>query len=199
MVCKKLGLNGKFAHTDSTDFHVEGQYNSSLSEVDERVVHLLPGYSRDHRPDCNQVVLNLMVENQAEIAIHMQALDGNSSDKTAFKETISTHIGNLQQVHEIEYIVMDSAGYTEETLVHGGSEIKWISRVPETLKIAKEVVGGSYEKWEPLSEGYQYIPLERKYAGIDQRWLLIFSAAAYEREMLTLRKNYQKNSLEEAH
>lgn len=198
-ICKSLGLSPQVVHMDSTDFHVEGMYNSLSEEVSEKVIHLCPGYSRDHRPDCNQVVLNLIVENQAGIVLHMEGLDGNTSDKTAFKETIKTHIGNLQAVHDIAYVVMDSAGYTEETLKHCGDTVRWISRVPETLKESKAVVNAQYAAadWKPLREGYEYIALESNYGEIAQRWLLVFSQEAYKRERLTLINHYAKNSQEE--
>ncbi len=198
-ICKSLGLSPQVVHMDSTDFHVEGVYNSLSEEVSEKVIHLCPGYSRDHRPDCNQVVLNLIVENQAGIVLHMEGLDGNTSDKTAFKETIKTHIENLQAVHDIAYVVMDSAGYTEETLKHCGDTVRWISRVPETLKESKAVVNAQYAAadWKPLSEGYEYIALESNYGEIAQRWLLFFSQESYKRELLTLINHYAKNSQEE--
>jgi transposase len=195
--CSVLGLNGKSCHLDSTDFHVEGNYNSSSSEVEENVIHLRPGYSRDHRPDCNQVVLNLIVENQAGIALHMEGLSGNVSDKTAFRNTLSAHIGSLQNVHHFDYVVMDSAGYTEESLKTAGKTLKWISRVPETLKEAKEAVGKREYMWHFLAEGYQYASLSSNYGDIEQRWLLVFSEAAYQREMESLRKNYQQKSWDE--
>ncbi len=49
-------------HMDSTDFQVDGAYNSREEKVEAGVVHLRQGYSRDHRPDLNQVVLNVIVE-----------------------------------------------------------------------------------------------------------------------------------------
>jgi transposase len=182
---------------DSTDFHLEGVYNSRDGEVGEHVLHLRPGYSRDHRPDLNQVVLNLIVENEAGIVLHMQGLDGNTSDKMAFKDTIKSHISQLQAVHDLDYIVMDSAGYTKESLTGCGKTIKWISRVPETLTECKSAIAKSYSDWLPLSTGYQYVPLKSAYADIEQRWLLIFSQEAYDREIQTLRKNYLKRSEKE--
>ena len=195
-ICKTLGLHPKIVHMDTTDFHVEGMYNSLSKDVSEKEIHLCRGYSRDHRPDCNQVVLNLIVENQAGIVLHMEGLDGNKSDKTAFKETIKTYIGNLQEVYDIEYVVMDSAGYTEKTLQHCGDTVKWISRVPETLTESKAAVNALYAAtdWKPLSEDYEYVALESNYGEIAQRWLLVFSKEAYKREIITLKKNYEKNS-----
>jgi chromosome partitioning protein len=51
-----LGLTRTFSHLDTTSFHVDGRYNSA-QPPDEQVVHITQGYSRDHRPDLNQVML----------------------------------------------------------------------------------------------------------------------------------------------
>lgn len=200
-ICKKLGLRPKFGHMDSTDFHVDGVYNSQIGDSEEesegKVIRLKQGYSRDHRPDLNQVVLNLIVENQAGIALHMQGFDGNMSDKTAFNKTISDHVAQLQTVWEIEYLVMDSAGYTEKSLTACENMVKWISRVPETLTASKAVIEKTYDTWLPLADGYQYVPLTSDYCGIEQRWLLIFSKEAYGRELITLKKKFAKESEQE--
>jgi len=62
-VVKQLGLSGTGGHLDSTSFHVDGEYNSGDGSAAEGVAHIRQGYSRDHRPDPNQVVLQLAVEN----------------------------------------------------------------------------------------------------------------------------------------
>jgi len=199
VICKRLGLSPKNVHMDSTDFHVDGVYNSRESEVEGQVIHVRQGYSRDHRPDLNQVVLNLIVDNEAGIVLHMQGMDGNMSDKTAFNNTIKEHIGQLQAVYDIDYVVMDSAGYTEKTLLDCGTTVKWVSRVPETLKESKKAIESTYDNWQALSQGYQYVPLDSKYANIGQRWLLVYSEEAYGREIGTLKKNYAKGSDNEYH
>ncbi|MDZ7933545.1 MAG: IS1634 family transposase [Emticicia sp.] len=196
-ICKKLGLSSKNGHMDSTDFHLDGVFNSRSDEVDEHILHLRPGYSRDHRPDLNQAVLNLIVENQAGIVLHMQALSGNVSDKTAFNDTIKSHISQLQTVHDLDYIIMDSAGYTKDSIESCATNIKWISRVPETLTESKSAIKKTYSNWTFLAEGYQYITLNSDYADIKQRWLLVYSEEAYKRELLTLKKSYFKASQKE--
>src|SRR4029434_8846238 len=65
---KRLGLAPGFAHLDSTSFHVDGRYNSD-EEPNEHVIHITRGYSRDQRPDLNQVRLDLIVEHQAGIPV----------------------------------------------------------------------------------------------------------------------------------
>jgi transposase len=200
-ICKNLGLTPKFGHMDSTDFHVDGVYNSqsgpSADVNGQHVILLTNGYSRDHRPELNQVVLNLIVENQAGIPLHMQGFDGNINDKTAFHQTVTEHVSQLQSVTHIEYLVMDSAGYTENTLTACTDMILWISRVPETLNESKAALAKTYDNWLPLTEGYQYVALKSTYSGIEQRWLLIFSQAAYKREIIILKKKFAKKSEEE--
>jgi transposase len=191
-ICKILGLEGGAVHMDSTDFHVDGVYNSRKEEETEGVIHLRQGYSRDHRPDLNQVVLNLIVDNKAGIPLHMAGLNGNMSDKVAFQQTIEEHIRQLQSVTKLSHLVMDSAGYTEKSLKACGETLHWVSRVPETLSVSKEAIAKHYDNWEKLSEGYDYVTLAQTVYDTPQRWLLVFSQAAYEREMVSLRKDFSK-------
>ena len=124
-----LKLQCETVHLDGTSFHTDGTYvnyydNFNPSKVvqetnrveeyqpqkepnpDERktedspsVIQITKGYSRDHRPDLNQVVLQLIVENQAGIPRRMKSLDGNSDDKTSFRDTIKTHLAQLTAAH----------------------------------------------------------------------------------------------------
>ncbi len=193
-ICKVLGLEGGAVHMDSTDFHVDGVYNSRTEEVADSIIHLRQGYSRDHRPDLNQVVLNLIVDNKAGIPLHMAGLDGNMSDKVVFQQTIAAHISQLQSVIKLSHLVMDNAGYTEKSLSSCGDTLCWVSRVPETLTASKEMIAASYTNWQKLSKGYEYVAMEGSTYAIKQRWLLVFSQAAYEREMISLRKDFAKKS-----
>ncbi len=78
-----LGIKVKSLHLDSTSFHVDGDYDSLLEQGESRI-EIVQGDSRDHRPDLNQAVLNMMTSNQGNIPLFMQAASGNSSDQTAF-------------------------------------------------------------------------------------------------------------------
>jgi len=95
---KRLGLSCKVGHIDTSSFHVDGVYNSDQEDVPESVIHITQGYSRDHRPDLNQVILQLISEDehQAGIPLWMDALSGNSSDKASFRQTLNAH---LKQLH----------------------------------------------------------------------------------------------------
>lgn len=194
--CRKLGLDGpRFGHLDGTSFHLHGQYNSE-EEPEEGVIHITRGYSRDHRPDLNQVILDLIVENKARIPILMKPLSGNGSDKTDFREIIAGHINQLEQDHGIEYLVSDSALYTQDTLHEfAGSGIHWISRVPETINDAVEAICQTKtDEMEELCQGYKGRILTSNYAGIEQRWLVVHSEAARKRAVKAVNRDMLKKS-----
>ncbi len=66
-------------------------------------------------------------------------MSGNSSDKTSFRETVKAHLRQLQGDVGLEVLIADSALYTLETLKDMNG-YQWISRVPETLTLARELI-----------------------------------------------------------
>jgi len=192
---KQLDLPCLGTHIDTTSFHVDGDYNSG-QDAQEGVVKITQGYSRDHRPDLNQVGLQLIVENQAGIPLVMQALDGNSSDKNTFAAAINTHVKQLQTDLGVEYIVGDSALYTAKSLEEM-KDIFWISRVPETLSDAKYII----EEMSPqlMADIHQdaYSSVCMDYAGVQQRWIVNYSPQAYQRALKSVNKQCLKLSSQE--
>jgi transposase len=91
---ERLGLTPRLAHLDSTSVHVDGRDNRD-EEPAEQVIHITRGSSRDHRPDLNQVLLELIVEHPAGLPLLMQPLSGNSSDGQEFGQVIRTHLEPL--------------------------------------------------------------------------------------------------------
>ena len=63
LVIKKFKIETKFAHLDSTSFHLHGEYNNieTAENYQKRPILITRGYSRDHRPDLKQCVLDLIV------------------------------------------------------------------------------------------------------------------------------------------
>lgn len=104
------------------------------------VARITRDYSRDGKPDLNQVALELIHEHQAHLPIALQALDGNQNDKTTMQTSVSQHIAQLRQVG-IEVLVKDSAGYTRQAIeAHEAADLKWITRVPATPAEAKTLL-----------------------------------------------------------
>ena len=195
---RRLGLTPTFHHLDTTSFHVDGRYNSAEAP-DEQVVHITHGYSRDHRPDLNQVMLELVVEHQAGIPMLMKPLSGNSSDSKAFGQVVSDHIAQLHPTSSPTFLVADSALYSAENLQKlAETSLKWITRVPATLSEAQEVLGQAQpETMLPLAEGYRYAVVASSYGGVAQRWVLIYSEHRQPPTQRTVDKQWYKQSAQE--
>jgi transposase len=194
----RLGLTRMFSHLDTTSFHVDGRYNSA-QPPDEQVVHITQGYSRDHRPDLNQVMLELVVEHQAGIPVLMQPLSGNSHDGKAFGQVISDHIAQLHTAPNPTYLVADSALYSAENLHKlAQTSLKWITRVPATLHEAQAVLTqAAPQTMAPLTEGYRYHVVPSSYGGVAQRWVLIYSEPRQPQAQRTVDKQWLKQSADE--
>lgn len=186
---ERLGLAPRMAHLDSTSFHVDGHYNSGEAPA-EQVVHITRGYSRDHRPDLNQVMLELIIEHQAGIPVLMKPLSGNSSDVKEFGQVVSEHIAQLQTTYGTTYLVADSALYSEANLQRfAHPQLKWMTRVPATLSDAQAVLGqAAPQTMTPLADGDRYRVVPSTYGGVEQRWALIYSAQRHSHAPHTVNK-----------
>jgi transposase len=183
------GLQSKFVHLDSSSFHLHGAYDRE--EPEREAIRVTYGYSKDHRPDLKQVVVQLITSHKSALPVWFEALSGNSNDKKTFKATVKAYCQQLK-ASEQPYLVMDSAGYSEATLKEA-QEIRWLMRVPETLTPAKAWVRDPpATEMVELASGYQGKEVAFTYAGVQQRWLIVFSAAAQAREQKTLEKAQAK-------
>ena len=181
-------------HLDTTTLSVQGAYTQSKRE-DGAVPHLTYGHSKDHRPDLKQVVLSLTVNGPANLPLWMEALDGNSSDKANFHSTIATVQAFQSQVGVSEPFkwVADAALYSKDRLLAQNAYL-WLSRVPETLKEAKTLVNQAADtlEWTDRGAGYHTARHQSYYGGIEQRWLLVYSQQAYQREIKTFERQLDK-------
>ena len=193
----RLGLLPRFGHLDSTSIHTDGRYPDNGSEEEEGVIRITKGYSRDHRPDLNQVVLQLICERQAGIPLLMKPLSGNSSDKTDFRKTVQAHIAQMNNDFSLKYLISDSALYAAETL-RELSRILWISRVPETLSLSQEVIHAVAPDLMEEPEKAAFRSLGTVYGDVRQRWLIVYSPEAYQRGLKTVNKKCLKLSTNES-
>lgn len=179
------GIEHQFVHLDSSSFHLHGQYD--VNAPDEEMVSITHGYSRDHRPELKQVVAQLITSHKSSLPVRLEVLSGNSSDKESFSESVKGYCEHLVGEKK-PYFVMDSAGYSENSLKEL-KNILWLMRVPETLAEAKRLVKETeQEQMVELAPGYFGKEVLSEYGGIAQRWLVVFSQAACERELKTLEK-----------
>ena len=59
---------------DTTSFHVHGEYNQieATENHQKKPILITKGYSRDHRPDLKQCVLDLVVSSDNRIPLFMR-------------------------------------------------------------------------------------------------------------------------------
>lgn len=195
---ERLGLTSRFAHLDATSFSFHGEYESE-GELEDGVIRIQQGYSRDRRPDLNQAVLDLMVEHQAGLPVLMEPLSGNASDQGSFPELIDRHLSHLQRAHGFDYVVADSALYSAghiRDLDEAGT--KFVTRVPESIEEAERAVSGAnLGAMKPLSDGYRGKALRSEYGDVEQRWLLVWSEEAEQRAIDQAAKQLQREHAEE--
>jgi transposase len=130
----------------------------------------------------------------------MQALNGNSSDNTTFRKTVTEfRKGIRNNLQPIKYWIADSKFYTYDTISQVKYDTKWISRVPDNIKEAQmeiEDAAMSIDQLQPLSDDrYLYRTHESCYGNVSQRWLVIFSYEARKRSIETVRKAVEKEYL----
>jgi transposase len=198
-VVKKYEIETKYSHLDSTSLHLHGEYNS-LNNPDkepgisrENPINITQGYSRDHRPDLKQCILDLIVSSDGDIPLFFRGASGNESDKAVFAHILVEY---SKQIDFESVMVADSALYSENNLKLM-SNMKWISRVPLSIKKAKNLVKAFINKDLKASEIKEYSYLEEQvcYAGIEQRWLLVESAERKKSDLNKLDKKIQEEFL----
>ena len=192
-VVELLNLPCEGINLDSTSIHVDGNYEH---DDDTKAIRLVRGYSRDHRPELNQVVLNLITENKAGIPIYMQAASGNINDNEGFKKIVKQHIHSLKAAQNSQYFIGDAALYVAETIRSLDEQGRlFISRAPQKLKQVKELIAQQHTvDFVPLENGYSGAWLDADYGGVKQRWLIVRSEQAKKREQHSLDKRMKTAS-----
>jgi transposase len=169
-VVDHLKLPCEFTHLDSTSFHYDGKANSV--EEEPTAIHITKGYSRDHRPELNQVVLILICENLFGFPVYMQAQSGNIDDAEGFKQIVKSHISTLKAAQKCRYSVADATLYVKETIVELDALSQlFIIRVPQKLKETKTLMQSlSLLNFESICDGYQGVWHTSHYGDVEQKW-----------------------------
>lgn len=169
-------------HLDSTSFHLHGEYGAGEPEGEEvnpeAAISITRGYSRDGRPDLKQFIVDLIVSGDGDVPLFCRIADGNESDKAVFARLV----GDFREQVDLDTLfVADSVLYGAESL-HAMGDLKWLTRVPQTISEAKRVLRDTEEDAleESALEGYRIAELASEYAGIPHRWLIVHSEARRE-------------------
>lgn len=199
-VINKFKIETKYSHLDATSFHLHGEYKNEDNQekeseiIKERPIIITKGYSRDHRADLKQCVLDLITSSDGDIPLLMRAGDGNEADKAVFGKIL---VEFKKQINFDSIMVCDSALYSQVNL-QLIEHLKWISRVPMTIKRAKELVQSvdieeidSEEREKRAAwnlDGYKWKSEVVNYGGIKQNWLIVESKKRQESDLKNLEK-----------
>ncbi len=193
-VVSHLGLEVKSTHLDSTSFHYDGSEKRCPDDSDINHIEICRGYSRDHRPELNQVVLNLICENQSGIPVYMKPASGNINDMEGFKEIVKSHINSLKAAQTCRYLVADAALYVKET-IQELNKLKqlFITRAPKKLKEVQGLVNDAINlNFTELGNGYSGAWHHSSYGNVEQKWLLVSSEQAKKSERYSLDRRILK-------
>ena len=191
-VASQLDLLGKTVHVDTTSLTLYGDYPNQ--DTDEHAPKVTYGYSKANRPDLKQLILTLATTNKADLPIFMAAHSGNAADQKMLLQAAK----NIDEIREKIALtksfiyVTDSAGY--EGCLKEKNKIFWLSRVPMQRKEAKKFVQNNktYTFQRIKGTGYKIYAEEKVIKDVQQRWVLVFSKQAYEREAKTLQRHKEK-------
>jgi transposase len=189
-VCAQEGIDLRCNHLDTTSFSLSGEY---VPERDEQAITITHGYSRDHRPDLKQAVLELMVSQDGGVPFLSKSWDGHTSDTQIFQERAQALLTAFKNAPSPRYLIADSKLYHDDNAANLAN-LGFITRIPNTIGSVSQVIRQALTRdtWHLLDEKTRYQRLELCHYGIAQRWLVVHSQAALERAEATVNRARQR-------
>jgi transposase len=179
VVCRQEAIDQRFNHLDTTSFSLTGDY---VPESDEQAIAITHGYSKDHRPDLKQAVLELMVSQDGGVPLVSKTWDGNASDSQIFQDRAKALLSTFAQSPTPRYLIADSKLYSKDNAAQL-KPLGFITRIPDTLTLVSQVIRQALREdtWQALDDTTRYHRLELCHYGMAQRWFVICSEAAMQR------------------
>jgi transposase len=156
----KYDIAYKRIHSDTTTIAFYGEYetDSPIEDKNTEAVRIVPGYNKDHRPECKQVVVGKMVTEQG-IPLGMATMNGNTPD-------VKWNNAALDMMSEIQskglqqgVYVADAKLMTQDLfarMTDPGRPIRFVSRVPASFanKLERRVLDMAYAQkgWNALGQ-----------------------------------------------
>jgi transposase len=185
-VCAQEGIDLRFTHLDTTSFALSGDY---VPDGDEQAIRITHGYSKDHRPDLKQAVLELMVSQDGGVPVVSKSWDGHSADTQIFQERAPAFMSALKTSPSPRYLMADAKLYTADNAanLHG---LGFIPRLANTLGVVSHVIEPAltWDTWPAFDETTRSQGVELCHYGMAQRWLVVYAQAALERAEATVNK-----------
>ena len=112
-------------------------------------------------------MMSLICSQDGDVPLLAQTIAGNTSDKTHFRETLLELKSQIDQETGKHYFIADSALYTADTLKETSSFVRWITRVPERIRAASQLIHEYTKKdLKEIANGYFGAEVCSTYGGV---------------------------------
>ena len=150
------------------------------------------GHAKNKRFDLKQMTLLLATTGKNGFPVWIKSHSGNASDQKTLELAAQRMQKLCQAIKDAPPLLFvgDSAMYAH--CVENGANLLWLSRVPDKIKLSKELLLKNDVNWTKLANGYKISCSRQVYKNVEQRWVLVFSQEAYDKEIKTLEKNIDK-------
>ena len=191
---ERFSVSTKSVYLDATSFHLHGRYDDDEGH-DPEEIRMTYGYSRDHRSDLKQIVVDLMSTKDGEVPLFLRVADGNEADQAVFAELLKDFRTRL----DLDALfVADGALYSADNLASLGN-LRWLCRVPRTLGEARRALAQTPREefvQSSLHEGYRIAEIESDYGGVAQRWMVIHSEQLHKAASERLQRHLSRREKE---
>ena len=81
---QRFDLSTTSLHLDSSSFNLEGSYETESTDEPVESVKITYGYSKDHRPDLKQFMMDVICTGDGDVPLFVRIGDGNEADPRCF-------------------------------------------------------------------------------------------------------------------
>jgi transposase len=186
-----FGVQFEFLLYDVTSTYFEGQALNN-----EKAAR---GYSRDHRPDCKQVNIGLVVSPEG-LPIGYEIFAGNTADVTTVEEMVELMEEKYGQPQRIW--VMDRGMISEDNIEFlRERKARYLVGTPKGQLKAFEAQLLEKENWAEVQEGVEVKLVAHPDGGTDEQYVLCRSSARRQKEaaMIELAHKRLRAQLDKTH
>jgi hypothetical protein len=186
-----FGVEFEFLLYDVTSTYFEGQAKANPKAA--------RGYSRDHRPDCKQVNIGLVVTPEG-LPIGYEVFAGNRADVTTVEDMVEMMEEKYGQAKRIW--VMDRGMISEDNLDFlGERQARYLVGTPKSQLKRFEQHLVEQENWAQVQDGVEVKLVPHPDGGSDEQYVLCRSSARREKEaaMIELARQRLRSQLDKTH
>uniref|UniRef100_Q466N1 Mobile element protein n=1 Tax=Methanosarcina barkeri (strain Fusaro / DSM 804) TaxID=269797 RepID=Q466N1_METBF len=130
-----VNIRTQLLQCDTTNFSVYGDYK----HIDgSSAIEITYGHAKEGKDDLQRFGLGI-ITNQYGIPLFAKTYSGNASDKDTIIEAMKKLQENITFPDDVYYIA-DSALYSDNNIKSMRKDMEWITRVPSTLNLSKDLL-----------------------------------------------------------